>query len=402
MHRSVLLFLSVLAAACTREPADRYGFVATLGRDTVSVERIARSDDRLVTDGVDRFPYVRRRHTEYDLHPDGTIRRMVMDVRTPSGKTAAERGRRVTADFSDDVVRISIRDSSGVRDTSWLIRGEHIVVPHVSMMYSAIELEIAAALRWRAAAGDGAPDTVGFRQFYPDRDIGAGNFTLHRGTVRALGGGRIELVHDWLAGTGDATVDSGGRLLDYSGARTTYKVLVRRTTELPDVEAIAGRFAAAEHRSGASRLSVRDTTRATIGNAALTVAYGRPLARGRQLLGEVIPHGYFWRTGANEATELVTSAPITLAGVSLASGKYTLWTVPYADGRVELVVNSQTGQWGTQHDRARDIGSGYMSTATAPDTVERFTIAVQPTDAKRGMLDMSWGTFRWTAPIVVR
>ena len=148
----VLLFLACNAAA----PPEHYGFVATLGNDTVSVERIERWPRRLVTDGVDRWPFVRRRHSEFELNEDGTIRRMVMEIRTPNGLTPRERGRRVTADFSRDKVSISVRDSAGVRDTS-LVTGGAITVPHVSMMYSVIELEIAAALR---RAGARNPDAA--------------------------------------------------------------------------------------------------------------------------------------------------------------------------------------------------------------------------------------------------
>ncbi len=93
--------------------------MALLGNDTVSVERIERSPTRLVTDGVDRWPFVRRRHTEFELAADGTIRHMVMDVRTPNGPSPRERDRRLTADFSDNAVTISVRDSSGLRDTSF-------------------------------------------------------------------------------------------------------------------------------------------------------------------------------------------------------------------------------------------------------------------------------------------
>jgi hypothetical protein len=94
MARSPLLPLLFLACS-SATPPERYGFVATLGNDTVSVERVERSPTRIVTDGVDRWPFVRRRHTEFDLAPDGTIRRMVMDVRTPNGGSPRERGRRL-------------------------------------------------------------------------------------------------------------------------------------------------------------------------------------------------------------------------------------------------------------------------------------------------------------------
>jgi len=398
MKRSALLPLLVLACS-NPTPPERYGFVTTLGNDTVAVERIARSPTRLVTDGVDRWPFVRRRHTEFDLAPDGTIRQMVMDVRTPNGRSPRERGRRVTADFSRDRVTISVRDSAGVRDTAFATGGA-IAVPHVSMMYSVIELEIAAALR-RAAANRLAPgDSVIFRQFYPDRDVGP-SFTMHRGFVVPKGGGKVELRHGWLAGTGDVTVDSSGRMLTYSGMRSTYHVAVARTTATPDVDSVADRLAAAERATGPSQLSVRDTVRATIGHATFAVDYGRPLARGRTLLGNVIGYDRVWRTGANAATQFTTSVPITLAGLALPAGTYTLWTVPHVRG-VDLIVNRQTGQWGTEYSRARDLGKAPMKSDSVDTPVEKFTISIDPTDARHGTLAMAWGTFRWTAPIVVR
>ncbi|MBK8058226.1 MAG: DUF2911 domain-containing protein [Gemmatimonadetes bacterium] len=395
-----LLSLTLLLAACNDpRPPERYGFVAVLGRDTVSVERVERSSARLVTDGVDRFPFVRRRHSEFDLDADGKITHMVMDVRTPNARMPAERGRRITADMTRDMVRISIRDSAGVRDTSFRTGGA-ITVPHVSMMYSVIELEIAAALKRAAALGTATGERVEFRQFYPDRDVGP-SFALHRGWVYPRGNGTVELRHDWLSGSGDVTVDSAGRMLTYSGKRSTYQVAVTRTALLPDVESIGDRFVAAELRTGRAQLSVRDTTRATIGAATFAVDYSRPLARGRRLIGDVIPFEFVWRTGANAATQFTTSAPITLAGLSVPAGTYTLWTVPRAS-RVDLVVNTQAGQWGTEYDKRRDLGRTTLRTDTVADTVEKFTIGITPIDAKRGTLSLSWGTFRWTAPIVVQ
>ena len=399
MKQSALLPLLFLACSSTIAAPERYGFVTVLGNDTVSVERVERSPTRLVTDGVDRWPFVRRRHTEFDLAGDGTIRRMVMDVQTPNGRSPRERGRRVTADFSKDRVAISVRDSGGVRDTSFATGGA-ITVPHVSMMYSVIELEIAAALRQAAAKGLVPGDSVMFRQFYPDRDVGP-SFTLHRGFVHPRPGGKVELRHDWLAGTGDVTVDSSGRMLSYSGQRSTYKVTVTRTMAPPDIDAIGNRLAAAERRTGQQQVSVRDTARATIGGATFSVDYSRPLARGRTLLGNVISYDRVWRTGANAATQLTTSAPTTRAGLSLPAGTYTLWTLPHANG-VELIVNKQVGQWGTEYGRAHDLGRAPMKADTVSKPVEQFTISIEPTGARRGTLVMSWGTFRWTAPLVVQ
>ncbi|HEU4720157.1 MAG TPA: DUF2911 domain-containing protein [Gemmatimonadaceae bacterium] len=396
MRRLVLL---ALLGACARdEPAERYGFVARLGRDTVSVENVTRTGNTMTSDAVDRFPRVRLRHAEIRLRDDGGIEHLEMTVRTPS-EPEKQRERRIVADVTRDSVIITKRDDSAT--TRWAFaNGGAMSLAHVPQLYSLYELYFAAARRRAAAAGHGAGDTVMFRQFYIDREFD--RFPLHHAVVRLLPGDKAEISHDWLSGTGEATLDSAGRLLRYSGARTTYLVDVVRVDSVPGMPAIGERFATTESQQGGFRaLSVRDTMRATIGSASFTVDYSRPLARGRTLVGDVIPYDRVWRTGANAATQLTTSAPVTLAGLVVPAGSYTLWTVPRATG-VELVVNRQTGQWGTGYDRSRDLGRVRMEIDTLAQPVEQFTISIAGTDARRGTLAMEWGTFRWTAPIVVR
>lgn len=73
MKRIVIAFLALVSCS-TNRPSERYGFVARLGRDTVSVESVTRRGNTLVSDEVDRFPRVRQRHTEIKLGADGSIR----------------------------------------------------------------------------------------------------------------------------------------------------------------------------------------------------------------------------------------------------------------------------------------------------------------------------------------
>lgn len=401
-----VLALLLLLPACTigtgaiehEGPVEQYAFVTTLGTDTVAVENVSRSAGAMISDGVDRWPFVRIRHTELEIAPDGRLTRMVMDVRTPSGKTPAERWRQVRAQFTEDSVLVTVVDSAGTAGRNFATGGA-LTVPHASMQYSVIEFEIAAAMR-RAGPGGGVGDTLTFRQFYPDREVGP-SFVLHRGRVIPHGNGRVTLRHDWLSGAGEVTVDSAGRMLAYSGQQSTYKVRVERVTTLPDVVAIGEALATAEQRTGAAQLSVRDTARAIIGTATVEIDYSRPLARGRTLLGNVIGYGRVWRTGANEATQFTTSAPITLAGLDVPAGTYTLWTVPREDG-VELIVNRQIGQWGTSFDQSQNLGTTSLRSETVTPAVEKFTISVVPRDARTGDLVLEWGSFRWTAPIVVR
>jgi hypothetical protein len=85
----------------------------------------------------------------------------------------------------------------------------------------------------------------------------------------------------------------------------------------------------------------------------------------------------------------------------MAAGTYTLWTVPRTN-RIDLIVNKQFGQWGTGYDRTRDLGRAVLATDSLSTPVEKFTISIRPTDARRGTLVMEWGPFQWTAPIVVQ
>jgi len=368
-----LLLAGLALGACRPSgPTEHYGFIARLGRDTVSVENVTRQGNRVTSDEVDRFPRVRQRHTEVELAPNGGIRHLAMDIVTPS-EEPKQRMRRVTVDVTRDSVHIVKRDSAGTVSRDFATNGG-IAMAHLPQMYSLYELYFDAAL------GQLKASTTGRVWRRPD--------------------GKLEVQHDWLSGIGVADVDSSGRLVGYSGARTTYKVDVARVTDPPNVAPVYSQFATLETKNGFAQLSVRDTARATIGAATFAVDYGRPLVRGRELLGKLLPYDYVWRTGANAATQFTTSAPITLAGMRVPAGSYTLWTVPRPT-RADLIVNKQTGQWGTEYDGSKDLGMARMTVDSVATPVEKFTISITGSDARHGTLAMEWGPLRWTAPIVV-
>lgn len=396
MTRCVLAAL-LLCACRPSGSVERYGFLTRLGNDTIAVESVTREGNTETSDAVDRFPRVRVRHTEIQLEPNGAIQHLAMRIYTPS-EAANRQHLSVVVDVTKDSVRETKTDSTGTLRLAFATQGG-TAMAHVPQMYSLYELYFEAALRRAHLKQAPVGDTEPMRQFYTDREFD--RFPLSHGVVRLLPGSRAEIEHDWLAGTGEATFDSADRMLSYSGARTTYKVDVTRLTTPPDVQAVAARFEEAESKSGVKELSVRDTVRASIGAATFTIDYGRPLARGRVLLGNLLPYDHVWRTGANAATQFTTSAPITLAGMRVPAGTYTLWTVPHMKG-ADLIVNKESGQWGTDYDASKDLGLAPMKTDTLATPVDKFTIAIDSTSQARGTLTMAWGPFRWTAPIAVR
>ena len=396
----ICFFLAAVVSllSCNTPPVERYGFLTMLGHDTISIESTTRQGNTLTSDEVDRFPRVEIRHTVVNLNDDGSIRHLVMDIQTPS-EPPGQRDRKVFADVANNKVHLSKIDSIGTVNRDFPTGGS-IVVAHVPQMYSLYELYFAAALKQAAASKLAAGSPVQMRQFYIDREFD--RFPLGHATVTLLDSGKLEITHDWLSGTGEAIMDSSYNMLSYSGDRTTYKVQVKRLTTPPDIKPIADRFVAKETAAGnVKSLSVRDTTRAQIGNAMFTVDYGRPLLRGRTLLGDVIPYDRVWRTGANAATQFTTSTPIRLAGIQVPTGTYTLFTAPHTNG-VDLIVNKQSGQWGTEYNGSLDLGTARMVSEVATATVEEFTISIIPSDDRHGTLVLEWGSLRWIAPIEVQ
>jgi hypothetical protein len=396
----ICLFISAVVSllSCNAPMVKRYGFLTMLGHDTISVESITRQGNTLTSDEVDRFPSVRIRHTVVNLNDDGSIRHLVMNIYTPS-EPSGQRDRKVVTDVANNKVHLSKTDSTGTVNRDFPTGGS-IVVAHVQQMYSLYELYFVAALKQAAASKLAAGSPVQMRQFYIDREFD--RFPLGRATINRFDSGKIEITHDWLSGTGEAIMDSGNNMLSYSGARTTYKVQVKRLAAPPDLKGIADRFEAKETEAGfVKSLSVRDTTRTQIGNSIFAVDYGRPLLRGRTLLGDVIPYDRVWRTGANAATQFTTSTPIRVGGMQVPAGTYTLFTAPHTNG-VDLIVNKQTGQWGTEYNPSLNLGIARTISEVATTTVEEFTISIIPSDNRHGTLVLEWGSFRWIAPIEVQ
>ena len=391
---SIFIFL----VSCKNSQSEQYGFITKLGTDTISVESVTRKGNTVISDEVDRFPRVRLRHAVINLNTDGSIRHLVMDIHT-SSEPEKQRDRKVTVDVTSNKVHILKTDGSGKVTRDFTTDGS-IVEAHIPQMYSLYELCFAAAFKHASNSKPVSNIQVPFRQFYIDREFD--RFPLGEGSVKIVGKDKAEITHDWLSGIGSASMDSNYHMISYSGDRSTYKVEVTRLASPPDIKKIANQFEALETKNGkVKQLSVRDTVRAQIGKTVFTVDYSRPLLRGRKLLNGVLPYDYVWRTGANAATQFTTSVPVKLAGMQIPAGIYTLWTVPH-ENSVELIVNKQHGQWGTEYDSKLDLGTTRMTSEVRTTPLEEFTISIVPIDTKHGTLIIEWGDFRWSAPIEIQ
>jgi hypothetical protein len=142
-------------------------------------------------------------------------------------------------------------------------------------------------------------------------------------------------------------------------------------------------------------------TTATVGGAAVTIDYSSPRVRGRKIMGGLVPYGKVWRTGANAATTLTTSGDLSIGTLHVPAGTYTLFTIP-GEKEWTLIVNKQTGQWGTNHDAAQDLGRVPMKVAALASPREEMTIAIRPGEGGKSVLAIEWESTAATVDIAER
>jgi len=150
------------------------------------------------------------------------------------------------------------------------------------------------------------------------------------------------------------------------------------------------------------------TATATIAGKAITITYSSPGVKGRAghiftkdgLIGHD-PTYPVWRAGANAATKLYTDGGITAGGLEVPAGNYTLYVDLTDPDAWVLIVNKQTGQWGTVYDKAQDLGRVKMTMKAPSALVENLEYTLTTKGGKKGMLTLAWENHSASVPIAV-
>lgn len=149
------------------------------------------------------------------------------------------------------------------------------------------------------------------------------------------------------------------------------------------------------------RLSPPDSSSVELAAGAAKICYGAPSARGRQIMGGLVPFGQPWRLGANEPTTLHLSFPARVGGVEVEPGAYALYAVPGED-EWEIVVNDDPDRWGVPIDeevRANDIGSATVAAGRTEEHVETLDVELRKEDDGRALMVISWERTRVAVPV---
>ncbi|HUZ95899.1 MAG TPA: DUF2911 domain-containing protein [Edaphobacter sp.] len=138
-------------------------------------------------------------------------------------------------------------------------------------------------------------------------------------------------------------------------------------------------------------LSPAAIAKVTLSGKQIVIHYNAPSLRGRKMIGGEDPYGKVWRTGANPATTLITKANLKVGTLDVAAGTYTIYTLPSPDTWL-LIINKQTGQWGTVYNENQDLGRTPMKSKTLPASQEKMSISFEHTKRNSTELHVKWGT----------
>ncbi|HYW49743.1 MAG TPA: DUF2911 domain-containing protein [Gemmatimonadaceae bacterium] len=369
------LVAAVTVAAPLSLAAQSGSFVTLLGRDTIAVERYTRTGSAVDGMIVRRSPQTTLTKYGAVLNADGTVAKYTQVTTRGDGTPLANGSIPLTLTFSGDTVVREVQ-ASGQPVTF------RRAVPRGTFPAAGGALAITQLLVTAARAG-AAVNTIGFA----GTDVGPA-----KADIRMLGSDSAEVVAGGFR-TG-YRLDRDGRVQRVDGSLTTQK-FIATATKAVDVEALARAWAAkdaAGQPMGAT--STRDTLRATVGTAVITIDYGRPAKRGREVWGKLVPFDTTWRFGANAAAILRTDKPLDIGGTTIPAGAYSLWLYPSA-GQSLLIVNSQVGQWGTAYDVTKDVARiPVQKQATRVTPEERYTVSVEG-----GKLLMTWDRDGYAVPI---
>ena len=349
-------------------------YVTRLGDDTLAVEQFRYGPTSFAADVMLRTPRTVLMRYQGEVDERGNLTSLSAS-RYDLSEPEPVRVEHATYLFGPDSVVIQVEEGDEVRRQA--VAAEPGAIPFIDMVHWPFELSFARA------AG-----TVGEFEQTMIAGRNAQTFVLGRETD-----GEAVIRHPY-RGTTRAQVDERGQILSVDGVGTTRALTLERVNDL-DVEALAREFASRDVRGDVfGPLSGRAEAEGEIGGAHVVVDYGVPSKRGREIFGALVPYGEVWRTGANRATHFTTNRDVRIGSAEIPAGTYTLFTIP---GPTEwtLIVNRRTDITGTAHDPAADVVRIPMEVRDLAETVEDFTIVVDPS----GFLRLQWDRTEAVVPV---
>jgi hypothetical protein len=372
--------LSLIAIPATAQ--ESAGFVVTLGRDTVVMEQFTRTANQLQGVMLNRTPRTSLREYTAQMRPNGSISHIEMTARVLNDSTTPPQV--LTMETAPDSTSWVLRQGSQETSQRWPSGWE--AFPWIHSSFALVE----PVLMYAHDQNRDTVTVIGMQAgAWPD-------------TIRVVRHGADSVLIYSRQGIMRVRVDDEWRVVGVQSPQSTRHVAAARVPQL-DVRSFAQAYAQREAQGqGLGVLSPRDSIVHRVAGATVAVGYGKPAVRGRRIFGGLLPYGQFWRTGADISSSIRTDRDLMIAGRRVPAGGYSLWTIP---GRDEwtFILNTQTGQWGTEYDRAYDFARIQVQSRQMDGApLERLTMHFEDSECGDGAtLVLEWENTRVLIPFTV-
>jgi hypothetical protein len=126
----------------------------------------------------------------------------------------------------------------------------------------------------------------------------------------------------------------------------------------------------------------------------IKVFYSRPQLKGRTIGTDLAPYGKLWRTGANDATEIIFLSDVKFGSKVIKAGTYSLFTIPN-EKEWTIIISSDTNNWSTSgYKESNEVARVIVPATKGDESIEAFAIAFD----EKGTMHLGWGTTRVAVP----
>lgn len=131
------------------------------------------------------------------------------------------------------------------------------------------------------------------------------------------------------------------------------------------------------------------TVKQDFGLSSVELIYSRPVMKGRQIFGDLVPYGKVWRTGANAATRIKFNDDVNFGGKLLKAGEYALYTIP-GQNEWEVIINKGSENWGTNYKSEDDVARVKVKSEKMQRNMESFTMQFENVQSNTMDLAIMW------------
>lgn len=141
--------------------------------------------------------------------------------------------------------------------------------------------------------------------------------------------------------------------------------------------------------------STKEVVTGKINGATITINYGSPSVKGREIWGKLVAFNQVWRAGANDATTFETDKEVTIEGSKLPAGKYSFFVIPNEKECV-IIFNKEAKQWGAyKYKEKEDQLRVTVKQKVAKAKAEKLVYVIE-----KNAVSLNWDN--WTIPFSVK